>query len=173
MARWIFSVMAAVLLAMLVWSVWWEAGWQSDGYTWGDAQVRIGRGEIFFELLLYNPPLSAATAGRMYGGFVYRRHDRGMYWRPAYSVSRNPGSVQRFLFIPIWMPLVLAAGAAGFCWRRHARRRRRERIIKAGGCPSCGYDLRGLRAQDEAQGEKTKPRAVCPECGGERGARGG
>lgn len=165
MARWTLSVMAAALLAALVWSVWWEAGWDSGGYRRGMALAMVGRGEIALDVQHFTPPLPAATAEQMYGGFWCRRRHERIHWWPDYWVIQNPGSVQRFLFIPIWMPLVLFAGAAGFCWRRHVRRRRRDRIIKAGGCPHCGYDLHGLAAHGETQGEETKARAVCPECG--------
>ena len=52
------------------------------------------------------------------------------------------------LTIPLWMPLLAAAGWTAWLWRPLPRRK--------GRCPRCGYDLAGL----------PPALARCPECGG-------
>jgi hypothetical protein len=53
--------------------------------------------------------------------------------------------------LPLWIPLLLCGVPAGCSWRRVILKRRWQR---AGLCPECGYDRRGLAAD-----------AKCPECG--------
>lgn len=62
----------------------------------------------------------------------------------------NPGPyvfMQRYVQIPLWPLPLLCSGIAAW---HHRRVRRLSRM----GCPTCGYDTRGLAAG-----------APCPECG--------
>ncbi len=52
--------------------------------------------------------------------------------------------------MPLWLPTVVAVGAAVMCARSYVRARRCD----GAACPGCGYDRSGL-----ATG------SVCPECG--------
>jgi hypothetical protein len=63
------------------------------------------------------------------------------------------GSVVRFdwLFVPLWLPAVIASIAAAFAWRLDAVARRR---LRSQLCSTCRYDRAGIGAE-----------AVCPECG--------
>ncbi len=51
-------------------------------------------------------------------------------------------------YVPLWPWVVGPLGIAGMLWWRLPR------MLEAGSCAACGYDIRGIR------GEK------CPECGG-------
>jgi hypothetical protein len=46
--------------------------------------------------------------------------------------------------LPLWLPLLLCGAGTGLTWR--------WRVVTAGGCAGCGYDLRGIASR-------------CPECG--------
>ena len=53
--------------------------------------------------------------------------------------------------LPLWLPLLMTGIGGGLLWKSELRSERKRR---AGLCPSCGYDRRGLAAD-----------AKCPECG--------
>jgi hypothetical protein len=81
---------------------------------------------------------------------VYRSADwREVKWFPGYERFNGPWYVDRYLYIPLWMPAALSTSLSVVCWCR-ARPRHR-----AGLCPHCGYDLVGA-AHDSKR---------CPECG--------
>jgi hypothetical protein len=67
-------------------------------------------------------------------------------WLPSWRV----GSGWIEIGIPYWMPLAPMLAVAACFWHGVIRRHR----VKAGVCPGCGYDRRGLAAD-----------AKCPECG--------
>jgi hypothetical protein len=60
------------------------------------------------------------------------------------------------VIVPLWVPAIGALVLTAVPWRLDALARRRAR---AGLCPKCRYDLRGLSVG-----------APCPECGGVRAA---
>jgi hypothetical protein len=64
------------------------------------------------------------------------------------------GIVNRILFVPLWIPAVLAA------WLPARSLLRRWRSVPHGHCPACGYDLRATPER-------------CPECGAAADQRGG
>ena len=70
-------------------------------------------------------------------------------WWPRIWLDRVEG--ETYVSGPLWLPLVIFAGAAGALWMPMIRQSRRGR---AGRCVSCGYDRRSLAAE-----------AKCPECG--------
>ena len=69
-------------------------------------------------------------------------------WVPNYRAAVNSaGRVwYRIVWVPLWLPWLLAAIATGWLWRGPRS--------KPGRCAACGYDLTGL-------GDG----ASCPECG--------
>ncbi|MBX9736122.1 MAG: hypothetical protein K2X32_04280 [Phycisphaerales bacterium] len=67
------------------------------------------------------------------------------------SISQNFGAAGTEFVLLLW-PLPLAIGLTAGAFLRSGIVARRRAL--ASGCPSCGYDLRGLSAT-----------APCPECG--------
>ncbi len=63
------------------------------------------------------------------------------------SVNPYPGVPGLLVFIPLWMPLAIAAILTAWLWHRDRRR------IPPGHCRKCGYNLTG-----NVSGK-------CPECG--------
>jgi hypothetical protein len=66
-------------------------------------------------------------------------------WLPQF-MSQSPPVPGWALRLPLWIPIVILGGAAGWLWWRHLGRSPHQ-------CATCGYDLSGLDA------------ARCPECG--------
>ena len=88
------------------------------------------------------------------GGHVHTHQpaNSGMRW----SVWWGRVDHVRHASVPRWIPLLVVAGATAAAWWVDARARR---LSRAGACPACGYDRRGLEVG-----------MVCPECGpGSRG----
>lgn len=77
---------------------------------------------------------------------VTKSHDMAWWFR----VTWEPG--RKAISVPLWCPLVIAAGVSAAAWRSDLAARRRAR---AGCCAACGYNRTGLA-----------PQAPCPECGG-------
>jgi hypothetical protein len=69
------------------------------------------------------------------------------WWLQARVPRRCFQAGQRWVTIPLWIPLVLLAGPTAYLWRTDRRR------IPAGHCQTCGYNLTG-----NVSGR-------CPECG--------
>jgi hypothetical protein len=61
------------------------------------------------------------------------------------------GLIGKYVFLPLWIPAVLAGFPAALLWVKDTRMRHRDR---AGHCVTCGYDRKGL--PDDRS---------CPECG--------
>jgi hypothetical protein len=78
----------------------------------------------------------------------------------AVAVSGNgmliSGGAEFSASLPLWIPPLLTGIPAALLWRGRLRLSRRRR---AGACLRCGYDLRGLPADDE------NGQTACPECG--------
>jgi hypothetical protein len=134
------SVVLAVLWAV---SAVWRAGWQTQQLYFG---------------------IGAGTVGVTHSSVGWTRSDPGLkggrvrvplqWW-----VNADRDWTNRWVWIPLWMPLVISLGVTAAAWRLEVLARRRARVGK---CAACGYDRAGLKAG-----------AVCPECGasGEREAR--
>jgi hypothetical protein len=73
--------------------------------------------------------------------------DQTWNWRPLFQTWESAFHI----ILPLWIPFVALAAPGVPLWTVHIRRRLRKR---AGKCPMCAYDLKGL---PEA--------AACPECG--------
>jgi hypothetical protein len=69
-------------------------------------------------------------------------------WRPFVPPV---GRYNRFIVVPLWIPLVLLLAVTAAVWRVEVLARRRA---VAGACVKCGYDCSGIGVK-----------AVCPECG--------
>jgi hypothetical protein len=126
---------AAVLFLLNIASGWFTAGWFVQVGS-RDYMPGVGVGII---------GLAISDAGWIQGGDVlFETHDFRLRWWHLFA--RTPKSAQ--LFIPIWMPMLVAAGFAWY-WR--------PRRIPVACCQSCGYALDGLASD------------TCPECGVEHG----
>ncbi len=69
---------------------------------------------------------------------------------PRYVRVSN-GSTSTRIQLPLWLPFLATALPTAFLIHHHLRTTRRAR---AGNCPKCNYNLRGL-----------PPTTLCPECG--------
>lgn len=67
------------------------------------------------------------------------------------SAALFPGIISWQVVFPLYVPLILLAGASAAAWAAQSRAARRARL---GLCPKCRYDRAGLPAG-----------VVCPECG--------
>ena len=75
---------------------------------------------------------------------------RGHFSLVKWPIAR--GTLQSGLYyVPLWIPFLPFAVATGLFWLPDYIAAKR---VRAGRCPSCGYDRRGLA-----------PDAACPECG--------
>jgi hypothetical protein len=89
--------------------------------------------------------------------------DVAFAWGPlrwSSHLSADAVYAHRILRVPCWPPAMIAGAwpaSSAALWAR--RRRRARRLVRAGCCGRCGYDL---RATPEAGGTLL---AVCPECG--------
>lgn len=152
MRRWTLTVVTVLLLGVWLASGRWIVGWFSSPSAGGrQIGVTFISGGVGFQYC--SPPSSAS------GFHVFERRTGPML--PAYHLSwvpfwnrYGPLGVTTF-FLPLWVPVLLAAGGSAMAWRRHRFAGRLER----GECPACGYDLSGLPTGDET----TRP--TCPECG--------
>jgi predicted RNA-binding Zn-ribbon protein involved in translation (DUF1610 family) len=137
MVKWGGLAVSVLLAVAWVGSCWYVLWWEMPGDDYFGVQAgRFGR----MSLLL---PLEVPGGG----GFSLDRQNTTMEWRFALGrFGRDVGFA-----IPLWAPLLIAACATAVAWRADARARR---LARAGACPACGYDRRGLEVG-----------RVCPECG--------
>jgi hypothetical protein len=84
-------------------------------------------------------------------------HPAGSFLGVGWGTFGRGSPVQAWVRLPLWLPVLLAAGLASISVRASWREFRRGRSA-AGRCRSCGYDLRGSEGKS------------CPECGSERPA---
>ncbi len=135
--KWGGAVVSVVLLVVWVGSAWygvmWEtARWPSFGLYSGTLEVFDGK--------------YAANKAYLLGWHWHRRNG-SMIWGVLWPHRYYPWSFR----IPLWAPLLLAAGVSTAAWHLDtlARRRANKHL-----CPKCTYDRTGLAVG-----------AVCPECG--------
>lgn len=144
-AKWGGTVVAVVLLAAWIATIWWGAVRMKQ---YGVLVVGAGRIEFLYEDL-GGPPPTQYDRWRTFGpGCENPGMGRFNWWFDYNAVA--PG---RSISLPIWSLSVLAALVAVSGWFLDAKARRRART---GACQSCGYSVTGL------------PTATnCPECGTE------
>ncbi|HLP84211.1 MAG TPA: hypothetical protein VK157_07670 [Phycisphaerales bacterium] len=130
----VVSVLSAVAWVGSCWGI---AQWMSEGV--GVIRVHAGL------LTLHESDWSPMWGGM--SGLTVDRSEAEMQW---WFVIEQAPDISNYS-MPLWVPLLIAAGATAAAWRADVRERRRQRV---GSCPACGYDRRGLDAGK-----------VCPECG--------
>lgn len=147
-ARWTAWVLAVLLPAMWVASMWWTIVLTIPGGVRGpQAVICLGGGGFS---VAYVSHIERTDIGAL------ARH---IFHRTPYGLALETDSliaskIQEHgvtgAFIPVWMPWLIAIGASIWFFRDHQREKMR-RII--GRCPACGYDRSGLPQS-----------APCPEC---------
>jgi hypothetical protein len=110
--------------------------------------VEICEGAVFVEHITSQVP---DKAKRVPLEVTKKVNWQGIKWFVGYERHDGPGYVDRYVYIPLWMPAVLLASLSLVCWYR-ARSRRRPGI-----CHQCGYAL----------GSVIHISKRCPECGTE------
>ena len=131
--------LAVSVLVAVAWvgSCWYWAMW----LTPDKGQIFVQAGRLGFAEPLW--PLGVRADGL----FSLVQSEHSMQW----WFDWGPWRRGQRLELPLWIPLLIVAGATAAAWWADARARRRER---ANACPACGYDRRGLDVG-----------RVCPECG--------
>jgi hypothetical protein len=155
---------AGVLVCIVITGAWiasymrgfkWNASWTA-GAEDRDLFVRIRDGAI--DAAEFAEPRVASeidmlTAVPMHWRFVGDR--LGTVWMPDVFVEEHLAASGRYkrtlILLPVWIPFLLCAVPTAILSRRDYILTSRAR---AGRCPKCGYDRRGLAAD-----------AKCPECG--------
>ncbi|MFO0835052.1 MAG: hypothetical protein U0638_08790 [Phycisphaerales bacterium] len=139
-ARWTAWVLAVLLPAMWVFTIWGNALVNMPlgrgptrivvSLTWGAIHLGVGDSGIF------RPTFWE------WRGYPILPGD----WWPRYD--RLPGDTS--VVVPLWIPSIVAIGFSFWFCRDHRREKMRRMI---GRCPACGYDRSGLPQS-----------APCPEC---------
>ena len=163
MRRRLLNLLTALplLLCVAVLTLWVRSHFVAD--TWCSARTALASIDGGIAVLRgYGTGMETAPAER---GYLSRTPDEVRFalamttmaarqhnwstWRFAYAHDAGPTGGTRLLFIPYWAPALVTAFLSAWCSVRAYRRRQR---LRAGLCPSCGYDLRATPGR-------------CPECG--------
>lgn len=147
LTMWTLVALSASSTLLGLSTIWWAFGFvhHSPSVTVTYCEVSMGR------MLIERP------GEYLEPGFWGKRRSPLFYpdalWRFSFQCRAIPGSTVRDLLIelPLWAP-ALGAGIPAL-WM--LRRRRLAARTRAGLCPNCGYDRRGLPSAT----------APCPECG--------
>jgi hypothetical protein len=123
----------------IIWisSAWWSMGWNRRDRIF----LRVGAGRFGFMQAKRGVVISVSP------GLQFGAIKRTFRW----WLTWEEDNIFRELDIPTWTLVALAAATATGAWRLDTLARRRAR---AGLCPACNYDRRGIPAA-----------SVCPECG--------
>jgi len=137
--KWGGAAVSVVLMVVWVGSIWYAAQYLT---AFGNGvSVGNGRANYFYSIRSDSPYPEPIK-------YVTRSTVPLRWW--FFGLRSGPGW---FVAIPLWFPLTLSLMATAAAWRLDSLARARSR---AGLCPKCQYDLRGLQAGGK-----------CPECGGE------
>jgi len=107
------------------------------------AELYAANQRISFYIQRFGRDLSNGS-GRSILGFT-------IIWRTA-SGSIFDTDYRILVEVPAWFPIILGVICPFFFIRRHLAKLRKQRGIRLGLCPVCGYDLRASKER-------------CPECG--------
>jgi hypothetical protein len=149
LCRWSLTAGVLALAVALLASAWCSASFyrlKGRSYLHVDldaGSLTVGAG---FEGILYDLPKSKQPKDHTRISFETLGKPKLHWW-----FARESGPFWYKQSIPLWTPLLVLAIPAQWLWLSHQRALKRDR---AGRCPSCAYDLRGL-----PEG------APCPECG--------
>jgi hypothetical protein len=149
-ARWAGTLGCLLWAAAWVWSCWCWLAWTHHSQAMF-MLTSLGRGAIH---AAWQPVNSAVWAGvAPFSEFqvtdVPPRERFRTDWKPSYKQALGTKAIT----VPLWLPLVLTLAPTAWLWGSEVRRRR---AVRAGSCPSCGYDRRGLVGGADVK---------CPECG--------
>lgn len=128
--------MIALLLAIGIASVWWQAVLPA-----GHGVVLCGQGRICF--IWFGTNFGPANAG-----LVALGPDAQIHWWVMFQMTQMPGLRATTLEIPLWLVALFVAVPTAFLWWRD------RAVLGPGKCQTCGYELGAIISGTR-----------CPECG--------
>jgi len=150
-SKWACTTLALLLAAITLASKWWDVTWLWDHPVNGSRSIEVGGGTIEAGWIdvRFGPDSKLEIARSHYwewGWSLPSSHATRVRWQYGFVYIHNPG-YHRFFGMTLLYPTLLTTLAAALFWRTDLRKR-------AGHCPTCNYNLRGLPAT-----------STCPECG--------
>ena len=133
------ALVAALIIANAASESWHLACYRASGF-----ELSIVARAAWFKWHDPHDPLFGGSASSYWS--LGRNTNNSGSWFGSPGVTTTPH--YRLVYVPLWLPTLVAALPAGILWLCDRRRLRR------GLCPACGYNLSGL-----------PPAAPCPECG--------
>jgi hypothetical protein len=132
-------------------------GWECVDCAAHRGLVQVGRMEMWNHVPDGTTPdgswrMETEFAARSGDVFLAPRRLGFGYIDSTWNASPNVRRRSTAAIVPLWFAVLLAAVLPAIRARAMFHCRRRERWLRHGRCPACGYDLRGTPAR-------------CPECG--------
>ena len=157
MARWILTIVAAVVTLAYASTAWVSLNWVRPSDHLTERWATIGGGAVtltwqdatdYLFLGEYDPETLHAPTQRIEHHYC----PSSLSWRPHRWNGPTPTSKTCLLHIPLWPMSLFLSVAALTSWVKH---RRAVRRTHSNNCLSCGYDRAG----------HPSAAARCPECG--------
>jgi hypothetical protein len=171
MLRFAFNVAASLSLVVLglTTALWARGYFAYDGISWrrpdGWFLVKSTWGRACLSRTVVKASDVPWSYSHLSSSYIASAPDKDARYWERYSDTpwRFPGLVyvkskpfaaatERKLVLSWWLPTMLAAILPTLRLARYVRHRNKRRLLKAGRCPQCGYDLRATPGR-------------CPECG--------